>query len=219
VSGVVFDTGAGATTRAALAAVVRHALPTVVESTLIPTALFYVAWMTLGHWPAYVVALGWTALAVLRRLRAGVRVPGILVLALIGLTLRTALALSTGSSFLYFAQPILGTCVIAALFVASCVARRPFVARIAGDFYPMTPEVAASRGLQRLFHHLTLLWAGVQLLNAAAGASMLLTMPTSVYIPTKTAVALLITAGGVYLTVMSSLRVARREGLVAVATA
>jgi hypothetical protein len=57
----------------------------------------------------------------------------------------------------------------------------------------------------------------VQLLNAAAGASLLLTTPTAVYIPTKTAVALAITACGVVLTVVWSLRVARREGLVAIA--
>ena len=212
---VVFDVGAQASTRGTLAAVWRHSLPTVVDATLIPTALFYVAWMTIGRWPAYVVALAWAFAAVARRLWAGVRVPGILLLALVGLTIRTALALSTGSAFLYFAQPILGTGVIATLFLASCVARRPFVARLAGDFYPMTAEVAASKRIKRLFHHLTLLWAGVQLLNAAAGASLLLTLPTSIYIPTKTATALLITASGVVLTVVWSLRVARREGLVA----
>ena len=216
-SGVVFDVGAQASTRTTLLAVARHSLPSIIEATLVPTALFYVAWMTLGHWPAYTVALGWAVAALVRRLRTGARVPGILVLALIGLTLRTVLALATGSSFLYFAQPILGTSVIATFFLASCLLRRPFVARIAGDFYPMTAEVAASRGVRRLFHHLTLLWAGVQLLNAAVGASLLLTMPTAAFIPTKTAVALTITTLGVVMTVRLSLRVARHEGLVALA--
>lgn len=217
-SAVVFDVGAQASTRNTLIAVARHSLPSIVEATLIPTALFYVAWMTLGTWPAYAVALGWAVAALVRRLRTGARVPGILVLALIGLTLRTTLALATGSSFLYFAQPILGTSVIATFFLVSCLLRRPFVARIAGDFYPMTAEVAASRGARRLFHHLTLLWAGVQLTNAAVGAGMLLTMPAAVYIPTKTFVALAITAMGVVATVRLSLRVARHEGLVAVAS-
>jgi hypothetical protein len=216
-SGTVFDVGAQASTRTTLVAVARHALPSIVEATLVPTALFYVAWMTLGHWPAYAAALAWTTGVLLRRLYRRDRVPGILVLALVGLTIRTALALSTGSAFLYFAQPILGTGVFAAVFLASCLARRPFVARIAGDFYPMTAEVAQIKRVRRLFHHLTLLWAGVQLLNACAGASLLLTMPTAAFVLTKTAVALAFTTCGVVLTVIWSLRVARREGLVAVA--
>ena len=216
-SGIVFDVGAQASTRTTLIAVAKHAVPSIIQATIIPTALFYTAWMTLGHWPAYAVALGWTFGVLARRLHRGDRVPGILVLALIGMTVRTALALSTGSAFLYFAQPILSTGLFATMFFASCLFRRPFVARIAGDFYPMTAEVAASKRVRRLFHHLTLLWAGVQLLNAAAGASLLLTMPTAAFIPTKTAVVLAITACGVVLTVVWSLRVARHEGLVAVA--
>jgi hypothetical protein len=105
------------------------------------------------------------------------------------------------------------------MFLASCAVRRPFVARIAGDFYPMTAEVAASKRVRRLFYHLTFLWSGVQLLNAAAGASLLLTTPTAVYIPTKTAVFLAITTCGIVLTVIWSLRVARHEGLVALSPA
>jgi hypothetical protein len=143
------------------------------------------------------------------------RVPGILIIALLGLTVRSVLALATGSAFVYFAQPILATGLIALLFLASSLTSRPFVARVAADFYPMTAEVAARQPLRRLFRRLTFLWAGVQLLQAAAGASLLLTLPTSVYVPTKTASALLITAAGVTVTVLLSLRVARREGLVA----
>ena len=213
----VFDVGAQASTRATLIAVARHSLPSIIEATLIPTALFYAAWMTLGHWPAYAAALGWGFAVLARRLHRKDRIPGILVIALIGLTLRTALALATGSAFLYFAQPILSTGMFAAIFLGSCAIRRPFVARIAGDFYPMTAEVAASTRVRRLFYHLTLLWAGIQLLNAGAAASLLFTMPTAAFVPTKTAAVLAITACGVFLTVIWSLRVARREGLVSVA--
>lgn len=205
---------AGSSTRHALRTVARHSVPTVVEVTLIPTALFYVGWLTLGRWAAYAAAIAWAVTALVRRLRSGQRVPGILVLALIGLTMRTALAVATGSSFLYFAQPIMGTSVMAVLFLVSALTSRPFVARLAGDFYPLTPDIVARLRVRQLFRHLTLLWAGVNLLNACAGASLLLTLPTAVYIPTKTAVALCITASGVVITVVWSLRVARREGIV-----
>ncbi|MDQ1696435.1 MAG: hypothetical protein QOJ03_1788 [Frankiaceae bacterium] len=209
----------GTCTRTTLLAVARHSVPTIVEATLIPTALFYAAWLTLGSWAAYAAALGWSVTAVLRRLRTRERIPGILILALIGLTLRTALAMATGSTFLYFAQPIMGTSVIAVLFLASALTTRPFVGRLAGDFYPLTPEIASRLRIKQLFRRLTLLWAGVQLLNAGVGMSLLLTMPTGVYIPTKTAVALAITTGGIVATVLWSLRVARREGLVTGAVA
>jgi hypothetical protein len=192
----------------------RHCLPTVLEATLVPTALFYVTWLTIGHAAAFIAALVWGYGALARRLHAGRRVPGILVLALIGLTVKTALALATGSAFLYFAQPILGTSLVALVFLASAVTSRPFVARLAGDFYPLTPEIAGRRRVRRLFRNLTLLWAGVNLLNAGAGAGLLVSLPTAVFIPTKTAVALCITAAGVVTTVVWSLRVARREGLV-----
>lgn len=205
-------------TRAALRAVAKHSLPTIVEATLIPTALFYTAWMAVGHWAAYLVALTWGYGAALRRVRRKERIPGILVLALIGLTARTIMALATGSSFLYFAQPIAGTTLIALLFLGSALTTRPFVARLAGDFYPLTADIVGRLRIKRLFRHLTVLWAAVNLVNAGVGLSLLLTLPTAIYIPTKTAVALAITTLGVVTTVAWSIRVARNEGLVLAVT-
>jgi intracellular septation protein A len=214
---MVFDVGAKASTRTTLLAVAQHSLPSIIEATLIPSALFYVAWMTVGHATAYAAAMLWAVAVLACRRRRGERIPGILVLALIGLTVRTVLALWTGSSFLYFAQPILATGLFAAVFLVSAVARRPFVARIAGDFYPMTEAVAQRQRVRRLFHHLTLLWAGVQLLNAAAAASLLLNLSPAQFVVAKTATTLAITTVGVVLTVLWSLRVAKHEGLVATA--
>jgi len=211
---VVFDGSVPVTTRNTLIAVARHALPSIIEATLIPTLLFYVAWVTGNHSTAYAAALMWAVAVFICRRHRGERIPGILVLALIGLTIRTVLALWTGSSFLYFAQPILATGLFAAIFMMSCVARRPFVARIAGDFYPMTAEVAQRQRVRRLFHRLTILWAGVQLVNAGIAAAMLLTLSPATFIALKTGVTLAVTTFGVVLTVTWSLRVARHEGLV-----
>jgi hypothetical protein len=201
--------------KSTLLAVARHALPTVIEATLVPTAVFYLAWLTLGRAPAYLTALLWGYAVLLRRVRTGDRVPGILVLALIGLTVRSVLALATGSAFVYFAQPIVTTTVVGALFLGSALTERPFVARVAGDFYPMTPEIASRHRVRRLFRRLTVLWAGVNLVNAVVGAVLLRTLSATAFIPTKTIVILLITTTGVVVTVVASLRVARHEGLVA----
>ena len=67
---------------------------------MIPTALFYVVFLTIGTWAAYAAALGWAVGALVRRMRSGRRVPGILVLAVIGLAVCTALAVATESKFL-----------------------------------------------------------------------------------------------------------------------
>jgi hypothetical protein len=211
---MVFDGSVPVTTRNTLIAVAKHSLPAIIEATLIPTALFYVAWVTGSHSTAYAAALLWAVAVLICRRHRGERIPGVLMLALIGLTVRTVLALWTGSSFLYFAQPILATGLFATLFIVSCLARRPFVARIAGDFYPMTAEVAQRSRVQRLFHRLTILWAGVQLVNAGIGAALLLTMSPAAFIAMKTGITLSVTTLGVVLTVVSSLKVARHEGLV-----
>jgi hypothetical protein len=204
---------AGSSTRAVLVGVVRHALPTVVEATLIPSALFFVGYLTIGKMGAFALALAWAYGALVRHIRCRERVPGLLILALIGLTVRTALAMATGSTFLYFAQPIVGTTLVAVFFLATALTARPFVGRLAGDFYPLTPQIAALSPVKRLFRNLTVFWAAINLTNAAVGIGMLLTLPTGVFIPTKTAVSLTITAFGVFITVISSLRVVRTEGL------
>jgi hypothetical protein len=119
----------------------------------------------------------------------------------------------TGSTFLYFAQPIVGTTLVALFFLATALTARPFVGRLAADFYPLTPAIAARCAVKRLFRNLTVFWAAINLANAAAGIGMLLTLPTGVFVPTKTVVSLAITTFGVVITVILSLRVVRREGL------
>lgn len=208
-----------ATTRSTLRAVLRHSWPTVVESTLVPTALFYVAWVAIGPFTAYVAALAWGYGVLARRLVTGRRVPGLLVLALVGLTVRTALALATGSAFVYFAQPVLTTSVLALVFFCSALTARPLVARLAADFFPLTAEMAMRHGVRRLFRRLSMLWAGVHLVNALAAGGLLLALPTVAFVPTKTVVALVVTSAGVAATVVWSLRVARREGIVGARTA
>src|SRR3954469_16705839 len=88
----VIEPGAPASARSALLAVAHHSLPAILEATLIPTALFWVAWTTGGHSTAYAAALLWAVAVVICRRHRGERIPGVLVLALIGLTVRTVLA-------------------------------------------------------------------------------------------------------------------------------
>ncbi len=71
-----------------LAALARHATPHLLETTLIPLGLFYGGLQLFGLWGALLAALVWSYTSLLRRLLTRRRVPGMLLLAIVGLTAR-----------------------------------------------------------------------------------------------------------------------------------
>jgi hypothetical protein len=73
-------------------AVVRRAGPRLIEASLIPTALFYCCLVFAGIGVAYAAALAWLYTTLLVRLLRKGRVSPLLVLAAVGITVRTALA-------------------------------------------------------------------------------------------------------------------------------
>src|SRR5687768_10040094 len=70
-------------------AVGRRMVPYLIEATLIPTALFYVFLITFELKWAIVAALGWTYAAMGRRMVTGRAISGLLVLATLGISVRT----------------------------------------------------------------------------------------------------------------------------------
>jgi hypothetical protein len=175
----------------------RHAIPHIVEATLIPLGLFYGFLWLVGVWGAILAALGWSYVAVLRRLVTGRRIPGLLVLGTVGITARTLLALASGSSFLYFLQPSLVTALVGGVFLLSVPAGRPLAQRLAHDFVPLSPALVGRPAVQRVFVRITLLWALVNLVNAAGAIGLLLSQPVATYIAAKTAMSWVVTGGGV----------------------
>ena len=169
-----------------LRSMARHALPHLVEATIVPLILFYAFLWTAGVWGALVAALAWSYTAVLRRVVTGQRIPGILVLGTLGITARTIAAFATGSVFVYFLQPTLTTVAIAAAFLLSVPAGRPLAERLAHDFVPLEPEVLRLPGVQRVFIRITILWAFVNLANAAVSITLLLSQPVGTFMAIKT---------------------------------
>jgi len=195
-----------------LGAVAHRAVPHLLEATIIPAAIFYFFLMVLGVWTGLIAALCWSYAALARRVLLRRGVPPILLLALVGLTARSIAAITSGSSFVYFLQPILGTVAVAGLFLASLLGR-PLVGRLAVDFCPLTPEVAARPAVLRLFRGLTILWALVNLITATTTFVLLMSLPVATFVAAKMVSGLAITITGIVLTVSWSLRTARREGL------
>ncbi len=199
--------------RSVVKAVLRRMVPYVIEATVIPTMLFYTFLVVLELKWAVIAAVTWTYAAVGRRIALNRPIPGILILATLGVTVRSVLYLLSGNSFIYFFQPIMRTVATATFFALSVTVGRPLVARFAADFCAFTPEVGGRPAITQLFRRLTYLWAGAQAIAAVTSLTLLLTVPVAVFVGTATASAWIITCSGIVLTVWDSVRTARRDGL------
>ena len=200
--------------RSVLVAVIRRGGPKILEASVAPGVLFYVSLVFGSLGLAYFVAVAWVFGCIARRVVRHQRVPEILVLSAIGISVRTAVAIGSGSSFMYFAQPILGTLITGGVFMASLIGGRPLIGRLADDFWPITPEMHANPRIASLFRGLTILWAGVNLATASVTFVLLLWLPMTTFVVAKQLSGWGITFAAVALTIAWSHRTACREGIV-----
>jgi hypothetical protein len=196
-----------------LRAMARHALPNLVEASLVPLVVFYGALWLVGVWGGLVAALVWSYAAIARRLVTGTPVPGLLVLGAVGLTARTIVAAISGSVFIYFLQPTLTTVLVAGVFLASVPAGRPLAERLAGDFCPLPDAFTGSAPVRRFFARITVLWAFVQLANAGLSMWLLVTQPVGTYYVAKTAGSWLLTGGAILASTLYFKWSMRRHGI------
>ena len=124
-----------------LLAVARRGLPRIIEATVIPAILFFVVTSTIGTGAAMVTVLLWGYGMIIGRHLLGRSIPALLMIATLGLTVKTLVGLISGSVFAYFLQPIATTLAVGAVFFASVLLGRPFIARVAHDFCPIPPDV------------------------------------------------------------------------------
>jgi hypothetical protein len=209
----VADEGTSISRLRVLKMVGRRSLPAILEATLIPSLLFYVFLVAFGPVQAMFAAVVWAYGSVLRRLICGKRVPGVLQLAVAGLTVRTIVGLLSGT-FFYFLQPIATTGALSLLFLASLRFGVPIISRLASDFCALDEEVSARPAVVGLFSGLTLMWAGVHLLSAGTTFAMLVSLPTATFVALRSIVSLTITASAVVFTVTWAIRIAKSENLV-----
>lgn len=207
------DTSAPPLALPKLRAIARHAVPNLIECTLVPTAIFSVLLQTSGLVTASLAALGWSYAMLIRRLIMRIRVPGLLMLTCLGLTVRTVVVVASGSAFIYFLQPIAATALVGLTFLASSLTKSPMVDRLAKDFCPLTDDITRRHGVKRHFRRLTVMWAAVNLVNAAVTCWLLLTQSVAVFVAVKPLSAMAVTWSAVGVTVLWSLKVAHEEGL------
>ncbi len=199
--------------RPRLGAVVKHLALALLTANVIPSMLFYTCMVAGNIWLALIAALSWCYGALAWRISTRRRASGLLYIALVGLTIKTAFAFASGSTFIYFLQPALTEGLIALVFALSLLTARPIVARVAHDFYPMDEDLASRPGIQQLFWRLTLLWATICGLKATASLWLLHSASTTTYVTAKSVLTPSVAVIGTALTVALAVRVARREGL------
>lgn len=193
-------------------AALRHAVPVVAEGLVAPIGLFYLMLVFAGFREALIAALVWSYAATLRRLLRGERVSTVLLLGALLLTVRTVVSFITGSSFLYFAQPLVGTVIIALVLVVSAVIRRPFTQRFAHDFCPLDPELLSQPRVQQFFVRISLMWATVLLVNTGLVAWLLVSSSLRAFVLERTAITWVLTAGAIFCSIYGFSATMRRDG-------
>jgi hypothetical protein len=194
---------------------VRRVALSITVACAIPAALFYGVFAIAGVWVAIGFALAWSYGALIWRAATGRRTSGLLVLTAAVLTGRTLISVAAGSSFLYFLQPVVTDTVIGLAFLVSLFGVRPLVARLAGDFYPMTDEIAARPRIQRLFRVLTAMWALLYLGKATFTLWLLLSASLADFLLVKSVTVTTLNFSAAGLTILIASKVGLREGLVA----
>jgi uncharacterized membrane protein len=193
--------------------VIRRVSLSLLIAVVIPTVVFYGVFVLAGVWTAIIAALAWAYGAIAWRAVTGRRTSGLLILAAILLTGRTALSVLADSTWLYFLQPIISDGFVAVLFLLSLASARPMVARLAGDFYPMDHELAMRPRIRRLFRHLTALWAVLGIAKATMTLWLLQSQSLETFLLVKSISMLAINVLAGFATVGLAALVARREGL------
>jgi hypothetical protein len=196
-----------------LRAMARHAVPHVIEATLVPLALFYLTLWLVGVWGALLAALAWSYGAVARRLVTRRRVPGILLIGSMALTARTVVAFASGSVYLYFLQPTLGTMAVSAAFLLSVPAGRPLAERLATDFCALPDSLLATPAVRRFFMRISLLWALTNMVNAVVTLWLLVSQDIATYLLAKTVVSWTLTGGAIVVSTVWFKRSMRRHGV------
>jgi len=180
---------------------------------IIPATLLWAMIELFNVSVAVLVCLAWMVLAMSWRYATKRPVSGLLVLSLGILTIKTAFTLISGSSFVYFVQPVFGDLAVSATFLGSLWTARPVIARLAPDFYPMSTAVADRPEIRAHFWRLTLLWGVVILVKGAITLWLLESLSTANFVLIKGGAIITLTLTAAVVTLAWSYVVVRQQGL------
>ena len=159
---------------------------------------------------AMLAAIWVTAIA--RKLYTGT-VPGLVAISLIVLTLQGLVAVATGNLWIFlvhFPLANLGLCIV---FAWTARGHSPIAERLAAEVIGLRTRALRQPRLHRFFQHVTLLWAGIFLLLAAALAGLLVVDPTVTYVPIWAAITVVGISAGIGVSTLWLRSVLRKLGI------
>jgi hypothetical protein len=195
--------------------VVARTSVSIVTACVVPALVFSATMMAFSVTPALLAALGWGTGVVCWRAATKRPPSGLILLTLGVLAVRTAVALATGSTFVYFLQPILANAVVAAVFLGSLLTARPAVGWLAPDFFPMDDHLAARPAVRRLCWRLTLMWGLLIATKGAVSWWLLQSQSLVDFVVIKTIAISALTVLGAAATIWATVLTARDEGMFA----
>jgi hypothetical protein len=164
-----------------------------------------------GAGMAGATAVVWLTAAVRRMVTR--RVPGLLMISALVLTVQTALVITTGSMLLFLLQFPLANLALCVLFARTAATRKPLVAQLAAEVVALRQPSSRNPGLHRFFQGATWLWAGIFAASTVGLAVLLAIEPAKVFL----LLTMVVTIGGVVAGTAASVlwfvRVLRRSGL------
>jgi hypothetical protein len=183
------------------------------ESLGLPLLAYAVGERLGGQGPgmAAAAAMAWLTAAI-RKVLTG-RIPGLLLISGLVLTLQAVLVLATGSVLLFLLQFPVANLALCIAFARTAPTGRPLVAQLAAEVVALRQPSAAHPGLDRFFRRVTWLWAGIFAASAIGLAVLLAAVPTPVFLLLTTVVTVAGVAAGTLLSVLWFVRMLRRCGL------
>jgi hypothetical protein len=140
------------------------------------------------------LAVVWITAAV-RKVATG-SVPGLLLIALIVLTVQAVVALATGNLVIFLAHFPLANLGLCLVFARSARGNSPLAERLAAEVIGLRGAEVHRPRLHPYFQGVTMLWAGVFLLLAVVLGALLVTVPLATYVPIWAGATIVLIAAG-----------------------
>ena len=156
-------------------------------------------------------AMAWLTAAV-RKVLTG-RIPGLLLISGLVLTLQAVLVLATGSVLLFLLQFPVANLALCIAFARTAPTGRPLVAQLAAEVVALRQPSAAHPGLDSFFRGVTWLWAGIFAVSTIGLVLLLAVEPAPVFLMFTTVVTFTGVAAGTLMSVLWFIQMLRRCGL------
>lgn len=194
-------------------ALAAHALRTLLVASLVPSVLFYTTVSAVNLTAAVLVAITWYYGVLTARFLRGHPIAGAAALGAGLMTFRAVVVFWTGSTFLYFVQPVAGTVATATSFALTALAGRPLLERLAHDVVPVPSDLSARLRKARFFDYTSALWVLTYVINAVGTVWLLTTSSLGAFLLMKSLLSPALTGTTVAVTYLLFRRLMRREGV------